>query len=48
MLVEPVLNPLWAWMVHNERPSALALTGGAVIMTATLVNTWWHSRSAST
>jgi DME family drug/metabolite transporter len=47
MLIEPVLNPLWAWMVHNERPSALALAGGAVIMTATLVNTWWHSRDPS-
>ncbi len=48
MLIEPVLNPLWTWLVHNERPSALALSGGAVILTATLVNTWWHSRSAST
>ncbi len=48
MLIEPVLNPLWAWFVHGERPSALALTGGAVIMTATLLNAWWHSREGST
>jgi drug/metabolite transporter, DME family len=47
MLIEPVLNPLWAWFVHNERPSALALTGGAVILLATLMNTWWHNRQGS-
>jgi drug/metabolite transporter (DMT)-like permease len=47
MLIEPVLNPLWAWFVHNERPSALALSGGTVILLATLLNTWWHNRQAS-
>lgn len=46
MLIEPVLNPMWAWLVHREQPSALALTGGAVIMAATLINTWWQSRQA--
>jgi drug/metabolite transporter, DME family len=33
-LVEPVLNPLWTWLVHHERPSALALAGGAVMLAA--------------
>jgi drug/metabolite transporter (DMT)-like permease len=47
MLIEPVLNPLWAWFVHNERPSALALAGGTVILLATLLTTWWHNRQAS-
>jgi DME family drug/metabolite transporter len=37
LLVEPALNPVWAWMVHGERPSAWALAGGALILTATLV-----------
>ncbi len=36
LLAEPVLNPLWAWLVHGERPSAWTLAGGAVIVAATL------------
>ena len=40
LLLEPALNPVWAWMVHGERPPALALTGGAIILSATLVHTW--------
>ena len=33
-LLEPVLNPLWTWLVHGERSSALALAGGAVMLAA--------------
>ncbi len=36
LLVEPVLNPIWAWLFHGEEPGGWALTGGAVILTATL------------
>jgi drug/metabolite transporter (DMT)-like permease len=39
LLAEPVLNPLWAWLVHGERPSAWSLAGGAVIVAATLGKT---------
>ncbi len=35
LLVEPALNPVWAWIVHGERPSALALAGGALILGST-------------
>jgi DME family drug/metabolite transporter len=31
-LLEPVLNPLWTWLLHDERPSVLALTGGALML----------------
>jgi drug/metabolite transporter (DMT)-like permease len=34
VLVEPVLNPLWTWLLHDERPTALALAGGAVMLAA--------------
>lgn len=34
VLLEPVLNPLWTWLLHDERPSVLALAGGAVMLTA--------------
>jgi drug/metabolite transporter (DMT)-like permease len=42
--VEPAMNPVWTWLVHGERPTPWSLAGGAVIVTATLVNTWWGSR----
>ena len=34
LLLEPVLNPLWTWALHGERPSALALGGGALMLGA--------------
>ncbi|MBZ5576698.1 MAG: DMT family transporter [Acidobacteriia bacterium] len=40
LLLEPALNPVWAWLVHGEKPGPWALTGGAVILAATLVNAW--------
>lgn len=36
LLVEPVLNPVWAWLVHGETPSGWALVGGALILGATV------------
>jgi drug/metabolite transporter (DMT)-like permease len=32
--IEPVLNPLWVFMVLGERPSGWALLGGAIIIAA--------------
>lgn len=40
LLVEPVLSPVWAWLVHGETPGPLAVVGGAVIITATGVKAW--------
>jgi drug/metabolite transporter (DMT)-like permease len=37
MLIEPVLNPVWAWLVHGEVPGPATLAGGAVILGATVV-----------
>ena len=28
LLAEPVLNPVWAWLAHGERPGRWALAGG--------------------
>ena len=36
LLLEPVLNPLWAWVVHGERPGIWSLAGGVVILGATV------------
>lgn len=34
LLLEPALNPIWAWIVHGEEPGTLPIVGGAVIMVA--------------
>ena len=40
LLLEPVLNPLWAWLAHGEKPGPWSLGGGAIILGATLLRTW--------
>lgn len=35
LLVEPALSPVWAWLVHGERPGAAAIAGGVLILGAT-------------
>lgn len=47
LLLEPVLNPLWAWLVHGERVGPRVLAGGAMILTATLLNSWHDARLAA-
>jgi drug/metabolite transporter (DMT)-like permease len=37
LLLEPVLTPLWAWLVHGEQPNAWALAGGGIIIAATAI-----------
>ena len=39
LLLEPVLNPIWAWLVRGENPGPWVLVGGAVIVAATAVKT---------
>jgi drug/metabolite transporter (DMT)-like permease len=31
-----VLNPVWSWLFHGERPSPRALLGGVLILGATM------------
>jgi len=44
LLLEPVLNPVWSWLIHGERPRAWSLVGGAIILAGTLLKTWFDSR----
>jgi len=46
LLVEPVLNPIWAWLVHGEQPGPWGLAGGAAILGATLAKTALDVRRA--
>ena len=36
VLLEPVLNPAWAFLIAGERPGPWAMVGGAVILGATI------------
>jgi drug/metabolite transporter (DMT)-like permease len=33
-VIEPILNPVWVMLVIGERPSHLALGGGAIVLGA--------------
>jgi drug/metabolite transporter (DMT)-like permease len=42
--IEPVLNPVWVYLVLGERPSQWALLGGAIIVTAVVCHTLIEAR----
>lgn len=44
LLIEPVLNPLWAFALHGERPSGFAMLGGAILLLATAGKAWLDAR----
>lgn len=44
LLLEPALNPFWAWLVQGEIPGAWALAGGGLILGASVAKSWWDSR----
>jgi drug/metabolite transporter (DMT)-like permease len=46
LLMEPVLNPLWAWVIQGEAPGVWALLGGAIILGATTARSWTENRIA--
>ena len=43
--IEPVLNPIWAWLVHGETPGPVTLLGGAMILGATVLRALMDARS---
>ena len=47
LLIEPVLNPLWTWIVRGENPGVATLAGGAIIVTAAGLQVAWDSRAQS-
>jgi drug/metabolite transporter (DMT)-like permease len=46
LLIEPVLNPVWAWLVHGERPGPATVIGGGLILGATVVRSVVDARYA--
>ena len=47
LLVEPVFNPAWTWLLQGERPSPLALAGGALIVFAAFGSALWQARATA-
>ena len=47
VLIEPVLNPIWVWLLQGEKTGVPALVGGALILAATGFKTWIDARSAN-
>ncbi|HWC73970.1 MAG TPA: DMT family transporter [Gemmatimonadales bacterium] len=47
LLIEPVLNPIWAWIVHGETPGPATLLGGALILGATAARTILDARKTA-
>ena len=46
-IAEPVLGPLWVWLIHGEVPVARTLIGGSVVFVALFVhilNDWRRQR----
>lgn len=44
LLIEPALNPVWAWVVQGEVPGIWAMVGGAIILAATTAKSWTERR----
>jgi drug/metabolite transporter (DMT)-like permease len=43
-LADVVLNPFWAWLVHGEEPPSGTVTGGVLILSATIGATAYENR----
>ncbi|MBF0276200.1 MAG: DMT family transporter [SAR324 cluster bacterium] len=43
-LTETVLAPIWVWMLFDETPTPLALTGGAIVLFAVLAQALYGSK----
>jgi DME family drug/metabolite transporter len=45
LLLEPVLNPMWTWLVRGEDPGARTLVGGAIIISAAAAHAAYDART---
>jgi DME family drug/metabolite transporter len=44
LLIEPVLNPIWTWMIRDEQPGTYTIIGGAIIIAATAIKSAYDAR----
>jgi drug/metabolite transporter (DMT)-like permease len=43
-VAEPVLGPVWVWLVHGETPGIRTVLGGALVFAALLSHLLWEFR----
>lgn len=43
-VIEPILNPVWVFLATGERPGALALLGGLIVVLAVTLRSFYISR----
>lgn len=48
MLIEPVLSPVWAWLVHGEVAGPWVMAGGAIVLGTSVVQVWSKGRARTT
>jgi drug/metabolite transporter (DMT)-like permease len=41
---EPLLGPIWVWLVHGEIPSARTILGGAIVFAALITHIAMEAR----
>jgi len=46
-MLDVVLGPLWVWLAFGERPGAMVITGGAVVLGSVAWYLWSSDRAAS-
>jgi len=49
-LLEPILGPVWVWLLMGENPGAATLAGGAIVLAAVLANeafAAWRGRAVA-
>jgi DME family drug/metabolite transporter len=44
LLIEPVLNPTWTWLIRGEHPGAYTIVGGAIIIASTAIKSVYDAR----
>ncbi|MBU3738253.1 MAG: DMT family transporter [Rhodoferax sp.] len=47
-VAEPVLGPVWVWLVHGELPTPRTLIGGGVVLAALLGHLLWQALNQRT
>lgn len=44
-VIEPLLNPVWVFLINKEAPSQFALIGGAIVISAVTAWSIWSSKT---
>ena len=43
--LEPILNPIWVFMVVGEVPTSLAIAGGMIVVASVVIRALWAAQA---